>query len=330
MGEVCQRIGTKFHPAPSTSYPRAPEEPSSSLSTPKSASGGFMLYGNYRQIPHTELPRLGVGAMPMGYEGKSIQDAFDVWQHCFELGIRLINTADIYSAGENERQVGTVVSDSGRDKAFVVTKNGICHDNGRYFRDNSPEYLLKAAELSNERLGFMPDAILLHRLNREQSLEAAIHALCEVRDRGFTKYIGVSNVHLNELHLAYEASEGTLAFVENERSPRYRKDFDVVDACDEVGIAYLAWSPLGGGDEAKRLGEMYPEFQTVANAYSVSAQQVALAWLRQTNQSIIAIPAFTSIRTADDSYASLSLELSENDIMTLDNAVTPNESVYPD
>jgi aryl-alcohol dehydrogenase-like predicted oxidoreductase len=294
-----------------------------------------MLLQDYRQISHTELPRLGVGAMPMAYDGKSMQDAYSVWQHCFDLGISLINTADIYCPspdqfGFNERQVGEVVRASGRDKAFVVTKNGIRHDGTRYIRDNSPEYLLRAAELSNERLGFMPDAILLHRLNREQSLEAAIHALCEVRDRGFTKYIGVSNVHLNEFHLAFEASEGALAFVENERSPRFRKDYDVVEACEKNGVAYLAWSPLGGGSEAKNLGTLYPEFQRIANTYSVSAQQIALTWLRQTNKSIIAIPAFTSLHTADDSYASLSLELSESDITTLDQAVTPNQSVYPD
>ncbi len=294
-----------------------------------------MLYQNYHQIPHTELPRLGVGAMPMAYDGKSMSDAYGVWQHCFNLGINLINTADIYMPspeqfGFNERQVGEVVAATGRDKAFVVTKNGIRHDGTRYFRDNSPEYLLRAAEMSNERLGFMPDAILLHRLNREQSLEAAVHALCEVRDRGFTKYIGVSNVHINEFQVAFEASEGTLAFVENERSPRFRKDYDVVEACAAYGVAYLAWSPLGGGNEAKNLGSLYPEFQTIAHRYEVSAQQVALAWLRQTNPSILAIPAFTSLRTSDDSYASLSLELSADEMTTLDNAVTPNESVYPD
>ena len=294
-----------------------------------------MLFQDYRQIPHTELPRLGVGAMPMAYEGKSMQDAFSVWQHCFDLGIRLINTADIYSPspehfGFNERQVGEVVRESGRDKAFVVTKNGIRHDGTRYIRDNSPEYLLRAAELSNERLGFMPDAILLHRLNREQSLESAIQALCEVRDRGFTKYIGVSNVHLNEFQLAFDASDATLAFVENERSPRFRKDYDVVEVCEKNGVAYLAWSPLGGGNEAKNLGSLYPEFQNVANTYSVSAQQVALAWLRQTNTSIISIPAFTSLHTANDSYASLSLQLSAEEMSILDNATTPNESVYPD
>ena len=294
-----------------------------------------MLYQTYPQVPHTELPRLGVGAMPMAYDGKTLRDAMTVWQHCFDLGINLINTADIYMPnpehfGFNERQVSEVVTNSGRDKAFVVTKNGIRHDGTRYFRDNSPAYLLKAAELSNERLGFMPDAILLHRLNREQSLEAAIHALCEVRDRGFTKYIGVSNVHLNEFKLAFEASEVTLAFVENERSPRFRKDYDVVQACAENGVAYLAWSPLGGGNEAKDLGARYPEFQSVAEKYEVSAQQVALAWLRQTNVSIISIPAFTSIRTADDSYASLTLELAVDDMDVLDNAKTPNESVYPD
>jgi diketogulonate reductase-like aldo/keto reductase len=75
---------------------------------------------------------------------------------------------------------------------------------------------------------------------------------------------------------------------------------------------------------------LYPEFQTVANTYHVSAQQVALAWLRQTNSSIIAIPAFTSLKTADDSYASFSLELTTEEMHMLDNAKTPNESVYPD
>lgn len=294
-----------------------------------------MLYQDYSQILHTELPRLGVGAMPMAYDDKSMQDAYSVWQQCFDHGISLINTADIYSPspehfGFNERQVGEVVGESGRDKAFVVTKNGIRHDGTRYIRDNSPQYLLYAAERSNERLGFMPDAILLHRLNREQSLTDAVLALCEARDRGFTKYIGVSNVHINEFHLAFEVSEGTLAFVENERSPRFRKDFDVVEACEERGVAYLAWSPLGGGDEAKNLGHLYPEFQAIAKKHSVSAQQVALAWLRQTNTSIIAIPAFTSLRTMNDSYASLSLELSGEEMEALDNAKTPNESVYPD
>lgn len=294
-----------------------------------------MLYQTHRQIPGQALPQLGVGAMPFAYEGKEFKDALMVWQHCFELGISLINTADIYMPspqefGFNERQVGKVVAETGRDKAFVVTKNGIRHDGSRYLRDNSPGYLLEAAERSNERLGFMPDAILLHRLNREQSLEAAVHALCEARERGFTKYIGVSNVHLDEFNLALEASEGTLAFVENERSPRFRQDFDVVKACEENGVAYLAWSPLGGGDEAKRLGSLYPEFQDIASKYGVSAQQVALAWLRQTSVSIIAIPAFTSLATADDSYASLSLELTSDDMQILDNAKTPNESVYPD
>ena len=300
-----------------------------------------------RKLTHatvnTPLSELGLGAMPfsdlhflqMGGVADPAAQAAAVWQHAFEQGINLINTADCYSPsaeefGDNEKLVGKVVSAYGRDKIFVVTKNGITRRGSDWGRDNSPAYLLNAAEASAARLGFAPDAILLHRRNREQPLAAAIETLLEIKSRGLAQHIGLSNVHLSELDEAWQLSEGQISFVENERSPRYREDANVLAACNERGIAYLAWSPLGGGDGAAKLGERHPEFADVAAAHEVTAQQVALAWLRSQGNAMTPIPAFKRIATADASIAAMDLQLSTGEIARLNDSKYTPHSVYPD
>jgi len=289
------------------------------------------------QVPHVELPVIGVGAMPFSHEGVNVENSAPVWHHAFDLGMNLINTADCYAPsaevfGHNERLVGKAVSEysRGRESVFVVTKNGIVRNGEEWSRDNSPEYLLRAAEASNERLGFMPDAILIHRLNRTQSLAAAVEAMCEVRERGLAKYIGVSNVNLAELELAWEVSGGTIAIVENERSPRYRKFTDVLDFCNKHGLAYLAWSPLGGGSDAGKLGELYPAFAEVAISHNATAQEVALAWLLSQGSAMLPIPAFTRKETADSTARAVEIKLSDAEIDLLNASHSGNGSLYPD
>ncbi len=289
------------------------------------------------QIPHQELPVIGVGAMPFSQVGAKTEDATSVWHHAFELGMNLINTADCYAPsaadfGHNERLVGKAVNDysRGRESVFVVTKNGIQRKGSDWPRDNSPEYLLRAAEESNERLGFMPDAILIHRLNRTQSFASAVEAMCEVRERGLAKYIGVSNVNRAELELAWDVSGGTIAIVENERSPRYREFADVLDFCNEKGLAYLAWSPLGGGNDAKNLGALYPVFAEVAISHDATPQEIAIAWLLTQGSAMLPIPAFTRKETADSTAHAVEIKLSVAEIDLLSASHTGNGSLYPD
>lgn len=302
-----------------------------------SESEKLMRTQTHNQIPHQELPVIGVGAMPFSQAGAKVENASSVWHHAFDLGMNLINTADCYAPsaeefGHNEKLVGNAIREylHGRDSVFVVTKNGIMRKGSDWPRDNSPQYLLQAAEQSNERLGFMPDAILIHRLNRTQSLSAAVEAMCEVRERGFAKYIGVSNVNRAELEVAWEASDGTIAIVENERSPRYREFADVLDFCNEKGLAYLAWSPLGGGNDAKNLGQMYPTFAEVAIAHEATAQEIALAWLLTQGPAMLPIPAFTRTETADSTAKAVEIKLSQADIDLLNASHTGNGSLYPD
>jgi diketogulonate reductase-like aldo/keto reductase len=130
-------------------------------------------------------------------------------------------------------------------------------------------------------------------------------------------------------------SGGTVAAVENERSPRFRGDADVHAWAGEHGVAYLAWSPLGGPD-AGRLGELHPAFADVAEDVGlrlgerVTAQEVALAWLLAAGPTTVPIPAFTRTPTADSSARADALELTSDELSRLDDSPANGRSVYPD
>lgn len=263
-------------------------------------------------------------------------DAVGVLHHAFDLGMNLVNTADIYApsaeeVGHNERLVGDAVRayPGGREALTVITKNGLRREGERWWRDNSRDWMLRAAEHSNEMLGFTPDVIAVHRVNREQSWSECIEALLEVRDRGLALRIGLSNVTSEEFDAAWDISGGTICIVEQERSPYYRGHTDVLDACAERGVAYLAWSPLGGGDKAKRLPIDHPEFSAVAEHHRTSAQNIALAWLMAQGPHLIPIPGFTRRESADAAAAAAHIRLSADELARL-NASPSGASVQDD
>lgn len=299
------------------------------------------------------VPAIGVGAMPLSDtrpDGTVMprQEAVAVLHSAFALGMTLVDTADIYAPdgygyGHNELVVGEAVRTwrDGRDALIVVTKIGITravsHDGDVWGRDGSREHLLRAAEASVERLGFVPDAILLHRVDREQQpFATTVENLLAVREAGFAPRIGIGNVHLDECDVAWGVSGGTIAAVENERSPRYREDADVVEWTGRHGVAYLSWSPLGGGTDARLLGDLYPEFRAVAHELSstagheVTAQEVALAWLSAGGSHVVPIPAFTRSATAHSSARAAALDLTADQIARLDASPVGRGSVFPD
>ncbi len=298
------------------------------------------------------VPVIGTGAMPLsdprhGPDPMDRDTAIAVLHHAFDAGLTLVDTADIYAPdaqrfGHNEELVGEAVRtwSGGRDGIVVVTKIGITRtvgaDGDVWARDGSLDHLLPAAEASVARLGFEPDAILLHRVNREQQPFAhTVENLLQVRERGIVTRVGIGNVHLDEVETAWDVSGGTIAAIENERSPRYRDDAEIVGWAGERGVAYLAWSPLGQ-DHASRLGELYPEFAVVAAelaaslGHDVTAQQVALAWLSASGSTLVPIPGFTRAATVDSSAAAADLVLSPGHLARLDASPAGPGSMYPD
>ncbi|NDB18281.1 MAG: aldo/keto reductase [Actinobacteria bacterium] len=286
-------------------------------------------------------PRIGVGAMPLsrthftGPEELAARTA--VLHEAFDAGLVVVDTADVYapdadSVGHNEAIVGEAVRTwrGQRDQLFVLTKNGLRRDGDHWWRDNSREWMLTAAQRSVESLGLVPDCIAVHRLNREQSWRECVLALVEARDRGLTASIGLSNVTAEELRSAWEFSDGSIVVVENEYSPRYRDDHAIVDFCGERGIAYLPWSPLGGGAEAAALADIYPMFGVIAAKYDTTAQVIALAWLAGLGERVIPIPGFGRIETVRASAAALNLRLTAHEQAQLSAVPAGAGSVYPD
>ena len=299
------------------------------------------------------VPVIGAGAMPLSNvraDGTTmpLDEAVAVLHHAFDAGLRLVDTADIYApsaseVGHNERIVGEAVRTwpGGRDLIVVVTKIGITRTPGppesEWGRDGSREYLLRAAEASVAALGFEPDVILNHRVNREQQPYAdTVRGMLAVREAGFTPAIGIGNINHAEAEIAWEVSQGTIAAVENERSPRYRGDSDVFAWAIAHDVAFFPWSPFGGGDDAKNLPTRYPEFAAVAaevtesSGAAATAHEVALAWLLAQGPAVVPIPGFTRLASIDSAARAAYLELSTDQVARLDATEGSNESVYPD
>lgn len=280
---------------------------------------------------------MGVGVMPFSRPGKTIDEAIQVLHHCLDAGITVLNTADVYAPsaneiGHNENVVREVLNqwNGNRDNVIVVTKNGIVRSGDSWSRDGSKEYLLRAAEKSVAKLGFVPDLILHHRIDRSRPFAEQAKAMTAVAAAGFAHRIGFSNVTAAEYDIAQEETGGMIAAIENERSPRFRDHSDVVARCERDQIAFLAWSPLGGERDAKNLGEFFPEFQAVADDINATAQQVALRWLKTHSEVVIPIPGFTKIETAQASIDAMKLVLSEEQIDRLNLSPVGDGSVYPD
>ena len=299
------------------------------------------------------VPVIGTGAMPLSNpraDGSLMprDEAIALLHRAFDLGLTLVDTADIYapdghSIGHNENLVGEAVRtwSGGRDAIVVVTKIGIVRTPGTHGdtwgRDGSRDYLLRAAEASVGQLGFAPDVIINHRVNREQAPYAeTVRGMLAVREAGFAPTIGIGNVHGDEARIAWEVSEGTIAAVENERSPRFRGDTDVLDLAVEHGIAFFPWSPFGGGSDAKELPVRYPEFAQVAaelaasTGAEVTAHEVALAWLIAQGPTVVPIPGFTRAASAESAARAAHLVLAADQAARLDATQGSNLSVFPD
>jgi aryl-alcohol dehydrogenase-like predicted oxidoreductase len=304
-----------------------------------------------RRIADLEVGPIGLGCMPMSNPGMldHRDRALATIHAALDAGCTLLDTSDIYApsgaeVGHNERLVAEALRTwdaPAADRAHVVvaTKGGITRvpgpDGDVWGRDGRPAALRAAAEASLERLGADAlDLYYLHRADPAVPYAEQIAGLVAVRDAGLARRIAVSNADLAQLEVALEVAggpeDGGICAVQNERSPRFRVDDDVVARCAERGIAYLPWSPLGGATQAHEVGSRHAAFAEVAEAHGVSPQQVALAWLLGVGPQVIPIPGSTRPETVLDSLAAATLVLTAAERAALDATGPAHSSMYPD
>lgn len=263
---------------------------------------------------------LSVGERPD--EGRAVRTV----HAALDAGVTLVDTADAYcltadEVGHNERLVAKAVRTwSGRADILVATKGGHTRPpDDSWALDGSPAYLRTACEASLRALGV--EAIGLYQLHRPDPAvpwAESIGALEELRREGKVQLVGVSNADPAQIHEALAITP--LAAVQNQLSPAYRSSLPELRLCEELGVAFLPWSPLGGISAAAGLGEEHAVFGEIARERGVSPQQVCLAWLLALSPAVVPIPGASRPESITDSAAAVELALSSEELARLDGA----------
>ena len=157
------------------------------------------------------------------------------------------------------------------------------------------------------------------RTSAEQVSTAAV-TLRDLYDEGLVRRVGISNASCAQIREAAAILDGALVSVQNEFSPVARDAADEIALCAELGLAFLAWGPLGGMRAAKALGTAAAAFAEVAEARGVSPQQVALAWELARSPVVIPIPGASRVESVRDSADAVELVLSGDELARLDGA----------
>jgi len=200
-------------------------------------------------------------------------------------------------------------------EVVVATKGGHTRDGGGWGVNGRPEYLRAACEDSLRRLGV--DAIGLyqhHRPDPDVPYEETMGGLQALHDAGLVERVGISNADTGQIKMAHDILGAALVSVQNQFAPDFRSSEPEIAACDELGLAFLPWSPLGGASGAKDLGSTYAVFAEVGDAHGVSPQQVCLAWELSLSPRVIVIPGSSRPASIQDSAAAARLELTEDEL----------------
>ncbi len=283
-----------------------------------------------RWIGDRAVSAIGLGGMPMSIEGRPDEQRSVAAIHAaLEAGVTLIDTADAYhrdanEVGHNESLIARALASYGGDASgvLIATKGGhLRPGDGSWTRNGDPAYLKQACEASLTRLGV--EAIGLYQFHRPDPrvpFADSVGALRELLDEGKIVRAGLSNVDPGQIRQAREILGDDLVSAQNQFSPSFRSSEPELYLCNELGLAFLPWSPLGGITRAPGLGDRFAVYAEVGAAHGVSPQQVCLAWLLAKAPVVIPIPGSSRPETIRDSVAADSLTLSTEELARLDAA----------
>lgn len=260
--------------------------------------------------------RVGFGAMSLAGSGNmgwpdDVPHATGVLERALELGVDFVDTADMYGNGSSESIVGEVVGDA--DDVVVATKGAIMKQpDANTVANGDPAYLKNAALRSRVRLRTDTiDLYYYHFPDENVPLEDSVTALAELADDGVISHVGLSNVSVEQLERAREITE--VAAVQNRYNVADREHEDVLEYCEDHGIAFVAYSPLAKAD----LDDRGDELDDVAVAHDATRYQIALAWLLERSPNVLPIPGTATLEHLADNVAAAELELTDEEYARL-------------
>ncbi|ROS54204.1 aldo/keto reductase [Frigoribacterium sp. PhB24] len=284
-----------------------------------------------RTIGDVTVSAIGLGGMPLSIEGRPDERQGIATIHAaLEQGITLIDTADAYhqagkdEVGHNESLIAKALKSyhADTDQVLVATKGGhLRPEAGAWAQNGDPSYLKEAAKASAKRLGVETIGLYqFHRPDPAVPYADSIGALAELLDEGVIRMAGISNATPDQIREANDVLDDRLVSVQNQYSPAFRSSEAELVLCDEMGIAFLPWSPLGGITNAAELGAKHAVFAEIANARRVTPQVLTLAWELAKSELVVPIPGSTRPQTIMNSATATSIKLSADEIQRLDAA----------
>lgn len=273
------------------------------------------------------ISAIGLGGMPMSLSNRpSEAQAIATIHQALDLGVTLIDTADSYCKDEsdkhhNERLIHKALQQYTGDTSHVLvaTKGGLMRPNGSWTRNGNPEHLRQTIRASFEALGGNKpiDLWQYHAPDPEYTIEESLQPVKEAVEAGLIRFVGLSNFSVEQIQRSRDLVE--VVSIQNQYNPWYRQpEVDgVLQYCEQEGLTFLPWSPLGG---SRRVGNLedFAAIAQLAQEKGVSVYCIVLAWLRAKSRCIVPIPGASRPSSIADSVRAVEISLSEAEVQKID------------
>jgi len=296
-----------------------------------------------------QVSAIGLGCMGMTdfyTTGTDTKEAIATLHRALELGVTLLDTADMYGPHTNEELIGQAIRGK-RNHVFLASKFGFVRDASDPTArgvNGSPEYIRSAIDGTLKRLGIDTlDLYYQHRIDPQISVEESVGAMAELVKAGKVRYLGLSEASASTLERAHKVHPISALQTEYSLWSRDPEENGSLETCRRLGIAFVPYSPLGRGfltgtlkspddfaaDDYRRSsprfqGENFAKnlllvekVQKLAAEKGVSAGQLALAWVLAQGNDIVPIPGTKRRKYLEENVAALAIKLSQNELLAL-------------
>lgn len=304
-----------------------------------------------RSGPQVSAVSHGRGAQPIRF-GDALEPQFNATiQRALDLGINFFDSSDAYWGTRHEVLLGRALKGR-RNEALITSKFGnIDLPDGKKGTNGTPEYVFECCEASLKRLGVdVIDVYYLHRVDPNVPIEDTVGAMAQLISQGKVRFIGICEAGVKTLRRA--CREHPITVLQTEYSLWFRDvENEILPACRELGVGYVAYAPLGRGlltgriktvedlpqDDRRRKNprflpenlsrnvELVAELQRIAAKYDASPAQTALAWLLAQGEDIVPIPGTNHVQNVEDNAGAPDLQIETSDLEHLSRIFAPGK-----
>ena len=301
-----------------------------------------------RPLGTTEVSAIGLGCMSLSnvYGASDDTAAVELIHEALDRGVTLLDTSDMYGWGHNEELVGRAIAGR-RSEVFLATKFGNLGGRDGKIADGRPEYVISSCDASLKRLGVQViDLYYQHRIDPTVPIEDTVGAMARLVEQGKVRFLGLSEARPETIRRAHRVHH--IAAIQNEYSLLYRVEAeDTLGTTRELGIAFVAYAPLGRGlltakvEATAGLAETdtrrrHPRFsadnlahnidlvhriETIAQRKGCTPGQLAIAWLLAQGDDIIPIPGTKRKERLLENIGALEVRLSDKEIEEISAAI---------